>query len=431
MIPNLFHLHDFVDRDGLNDDKNYEEIFKLLKAKQIKKAYFLEHLPWTNQDDNFPTFNDRLVNYQDMWLFKNKLLEYGKKYGVQCYFGAEIEFCKCCWQHFTKAQKDMLYDFFILGNHFFETTYFDETNFISWNYLFNYEKMQNYDDLFSNPKHVLKVYCQDFVHACKQKIISFFAHPDIWLYHIENYYENKQLYHTIIKKIISTALKYNIPLAFNTSRYFAMQDIFLKNNIHFWEEVAKAQVPVIIESDAHHFNDLKKQLNGEFDEVKELLTKQLKCNLCEDIEMKLIHQNLKLELKKVIDVHELRKLEVDIFKYEAYDLDQLEAMVKNRNYEFFYLYKDEQLIGYAIVLISDKIDIMHIGIDKHHRKNGYGTMLVNYLKHIFKKKDLILEVSVLNLSAIEFYKANGFKQISVREKYYPNNVDALILSYHE
>jgi len=76
------------------------------------------------------------------------------------------------------------------------------------------------------------------------------------------------------------------------------------------------------------------------------------------------------------------------------------------------------------MLATDSADILNIGIDPEFQRQGHGTALLNYLIEELRKRDIyeiLLEVRVGNKSAIQFYKKQGFKEISVRKDYYMNN----------
>ena len=82
-------------------------------------------------------------------------------------------------------------------------------------------------------------------------------------------------------------------------------------------------------------------------------------------------------------------------------------------------------IGYLIAMLAeDTADILNIGIDPDFKRQGYGTDLLNHLIEKLKKRDIgeiLLEVRAGNKSAIQFYKRQGFEEISVRKNYYMKN----------
>jgi len=76
------------------------------------------------------------------------------------------------------------------------------------------------------------------------------------------------------------------------------------------------------------------------------------------------------------------------------------------------------------MLAEDTADILNIGIDTDFQRKGYGTALLNHLIEELRKRDIgeiFLEVRAGNKSAIQFYKRQGFEEISVRKNYYTKN----------
>ena len=76
------------------------------------------------------------------------------------------------------------------------------------------------------------------------------------------------------------------------------------------------------------------------------------------------------------------------------------------------------------MLALDSADILNIGIEPDFKRQGYGRGLLNHLIEELKKRnigEILLEVRAGNKSAIQFYKRQGFEEISVRKNYYTKN----------
>ena len=124
------------------------------------------------------------------------------------------------------------------------------------------------------------------------------------------------------------------------------------------------------------------------------------------------------------------------FQNEAYSFDTLSDMMKDNyllknNDNIFEISNEEDLIGYIIFHVSeDFTDIYKIFIRDNDKRKGYATDLLNKVIEIAKRynsKKIMIEVRSNNMNAINFYKKNGFSQISIRKDYYKNpNDDALI-----
>ncbi len=85
-----------------------------------------------------------------------------------------------------------------------------------------------------------------------------------------------------------------------------------------------------------------------------------------------------------------------------------------------YNYMDgEKILGYLeIRLVDGVIDIMNLFVNEENRKNGIATALMN---EVIEKEDynrIMLEVNENNNEAIRLYTRLGFKEISLRDRYY-------------
>ena len=91
---------------------------------------------------------------------------------------------------------------------------------------------------------------------------------------------------------------------------------------------------------------------------------------------------------------------------------------------------DGQLIGYFFShMISNEVHILNIAIDVPFQHRGNGKAFFN---QIFKKyleyANVFLEVKRTNLPAINLYHKFGFEEIDIREIYYSDGEDALVMS---
>ena len=75
------------------------------------------------------------------------------------------------------------------------------------------------------------------------------------------------------------------------------------------------------------------------------------------------------------------------------------------------------IIGYLIVgKDSNGYNLEHLFIDEKHRRNGFGTKLLEICIDSYKRIKLI--VSIDNRSAIRMYEKHGFKKWHVNGRYY-------------
>ncbi len=133
----------------------------------------------------------------------------------------------------------------------------------------------------------------------------------------------------------------------------------------------------------------------------------------------------KLTINDVDYIEQIFNLEKDIFKNSAFSKESTENLVKADN-SFIYAYLiDEKVCGYLMVLDSiDVYEILAIATVEEYRNKGIAQELLDKIK----TKDIFLEVRKSNEKAINFYKKNNFKQISIRKGYYSDPTeDAVIM----
>ena len=124
-------------------------------------------------------------------------------------------------------------------------------------------------------------------------------------------------------------------------------------------------------------------------------------------------------------MEQIFNLEKEIFKNSAFNKSYMETLIKGDN-SFIYTYIiDNKVCGYLMVLDSiDIYEILAIATIEKYRNKGIAQELLDKIK----TKDIFLEVRKSNKKAINFYKKNNFKQISIRKGYYSDPTeDAIIM----
>lgn len=105
----------------------------------------------------------------------------------------------------------------------------------------------------------------------------------------------------------------------------------------------------------------------------------------------------------------------------------------NSEFSHFFVARDEsdKIVGFAgLKIVLDEADIMNIVVKKDSRNKGIGSLLLEHLISFAKSKNIktiTLEVNEKNTSAIALYKKFGFEKIYIREHYYNNSYDAIIM----
>ena len=124
-------------------------------------------------------------------------------------------------------------------------------------------------------------------------------------------------------------------------------------------------------------------------------------------------------------IEQIFNLEKEIFKNSAFSKSYLNTLIKGDN-SFIYVYLiDDKVCGYLMILDSiDVYEILAIATIEEYRNKGIAQELLDKIKI----KDIFLEVRESNQVAINFYKKNKFKEISVRKNYYSEpNENAIIM----
>ncbi len=80
---------------------------------------------------------------------------------------------------------------------------------------------------------------------------------------------------------------------------------------------------------------------------------------------------------------------------------------------------NDMVIGYLeIRLVDEVIDIMNLFVNEDNRNQGIATKLMNEMFEKEKYNRIMLEVNENNNIALKLYNKLGFKEISIRNRYY-------------
>ena len=132
----------------------------------------------------------------------------------------------------------------------------------------------------------------------------------------------------------------------------------------------------------------------------------------------------KLTSNNIDYIEQIFNLEKEIFKSSAFSKSYLNTLIKGDN-SFIYVYLiDDKVCGYLMILDSiDVYEILAIAAVEEYRNKGIAQELLDKIK----TKDIFLEVRESNQIAINFYKKNNFKEISIRKNYYSEPTENAII----
>ena len=133
----------------------------------------------------------------------------------------------------------------------------------------------------------------------------------------------------------------------------------------------------------------------------------------------------KLSINEVDKVYELEK------KYIGEcDIKSIENTIGSNTLSYYVLFKDNEVIGFfECSIILPEAELYDIVIDEKYQGLGYSKILMDYFLNLVKEsrvETIFLEVNSINNKAISLYSKYGFKEYSIRKKYYGDN-DAILM----
>jgi ribosomal-protein-alanine N-acetyltransferase len=109
----------------------------------------------------------------------------------------------------------------------------------------------------------------------------------------------------------------------------------------------------------------------------------------------------------------------------------------NRSGHRYYIVakRGRDVIGYGGLMFAvDEAHVTNIAVHPHHRRDHIGTRLLAELAYEAIRRRctaLTLEVRVSNTGAQALYRDFGFVPAGVRERYYENTEDAMVMWCHD
>jgi [ribosomal protein S18]-alanine N-acetyltransferase len=96
-------------------------------------------------------------------------------------------------------------------------------------------------------------------------------------------------------------------------------------------------------------------------------------------------------------------------------------------------HNEEALVGHLIAsAVADEGQILTVVVDRMHRRQGVGRMLVGHCMAAWQTEGValgFLEVRIDNRAAARLYEDLGWKRTGTRPRYYPDGADAYVLAW--
>jgi ribosomal-protein-alanine N-acetyltransferase len=129
------------------------------------------------------------------------------------------------------------------------------------------------------------------------------------------------------------------------------------------------------------------------------------------------------------DLSKISLIENRVFRFPWSD-DQIRWELRSQHVASNYvMLLEDNIIGYIFTHKIDKeVQILNFAIDTSYQHKGYGEEFFSYfMDQLDEDISIILEVRKSNFSAINLYLKFGFSELGIREKYYSDGEDAIVM----
>uniref|UniRef100_A0A832LVM8 [Ribosomal protein bS18]-alanine N-acetyltransferase n=1 Tax=Caldimicrobium thiodismutans TaxID=1653476 RepID=A0A832LVM8_9BACT len=128
----------------------------------------------------------------------------------------------------------------------------------------------------------------------------------------------------------------------------------------------------------------------------------------------------------------LARLEREVFKELAWTEEMLRRELENPLSVFMLLKGDAEILGYLLFrAIAEEAELLRLAIRPAFQRRGLGSILFKEFLNLLRArgiKKIFLEVKESNGKALSFYRRWGFIPLGVRQNYYKNGENALLLT---
>lgn len=261
----IYHIHNEICKHSTN---KLDEIVAYALKHGYKELYFTEHPPIRVKC----FYQQRRPSEEDIKNLTKRIAEVNKQYEgkLHIYFGYELEYSKPDRWYYQELAKDPYPEFLIFGNHMYGS-------------IFDIKELPAPLVMMrTKTPEQLEEFDENNYAAMSSGMFSWVAHPEIFLNSYRKWNENSI---RVCNNIIKWAIQYKLPLGFNVNfRDWETKSRWHYPCKHFWELVAKTDIPVIIEADSHDIHTIEEEW---LDKARQIaLSWGLEKNLKEKIDIK-------------------------------------------------------------------------------------------------------------------------------------------------
>jgi ribosomal-protein-alanine N-acetyltransferase len=146
-------------------------------------------------------------------------------------------------------------------------------------------------------------------------------------------------------------------------------------------------------------------------------------------------QDVRIHIRWMIrrDMPEVLDIEKQCFEYPWLEEDFIHSL-RQRNCIGMVAEHDDRVVGFMIYeLLKTRIHVLNFAVCPASRRRGVGTQMLAKLAAKLstqRRTRIVLEVRETNLAAQLFFRANGFRAVSVLRSYYSDTPeDAYLMQY--
>ena len=146
-------------------------------------------------------------------------------------------------------------------------------------------------------------------------------------------------------------------------------------------------------------------------------------------------QDVRVHIRWMIrrDMPEVLAIEQECFEYPWLEEDFIHSL-RQRNCIGMVAEHDDRVVGFMIYeLLKTRIHVLNFAVRRGFQRRGAGTQMLGKLAAKLstqRRTRIVLEVRETNLAAQLFFRASGFRAVSVLRSYYADTPeDAYLMQY--